>query len=852
MRFSLAATTLLAGLATAAPSSSKNDVNLDKLARRNGMLWFGTAADIPGTSETTDKSYLSILRKKFGEMTPANALKFMYTEPEQNVFNFTQGDYFMDLADHYGHAVRCHNLVWASQVSDWVTSRNWTATELKEVMKNHIFKTVQHFGKRCYAWDVVNEAVNGDGTFSSSVWYDTIGEEYFYLAFQYAQEALAQIHANQVKLYYNDYGIENPGPKADAVLKLVAELRKRGIRIDGVGLESHFIVGETPSLADQLATKKAYIEAGLEVAITELDVRFSQAPFYTAEAQKQQAADYYASVASCKHAGPRCVGVVVWDFDDAYSWIPGTFEGQGGACLYNETLEVKPAFYAAAEALENKPCTLPFDRRYVRFDVDALCNVAVVADDEPSPIITIEKMEGGFSKALLIQKENGKEGIAKVPCRIAGPAGLTTASEHTGIPVPRVLAWSSDSSSPVGAEYIVMEKAAGVPLFQRWADMAEIDRLQLIKNLTKLEAQLSSIGFPAYGGLYLRADTGAQQSNYQMLNESIDPSHTFCIGPSCDRSFDIDPDTALGQSKGHLNQGPWNTISDVGICIAKRELSPLSRKRLDRPPTFYQGSVEEQAELLQSTMSLMPLLDSHPALVKSGRPILWHTDLHMGNIYVAPDESSQVVSLIDFQSLSVLLAFLQAQWPIFLKPPPNYPKGFVQPRLPDDFDELDEESKSLAQQEWSQAKWAKAYEVSTYLEDRFAYDAMNVPRVFRELFIRCAEVSEVGVVPLRACLIEMFQNWSGLGFTGQCPLSFTEEEIKTHERQFTEYEAWHEVQRLAWECLDTDAEGWIAPQLDITEKRRQNRALLSTFLERTAGEWSPEEARQMWPFPEEA
>ncbi|KAH2815168.1 hypothetical protein KXV23_002917 [Aspergillus fumigatus] len=843
MRFSLAATALLAGLATAAPSSNKNNVNLDKLARRNGMLWFGTAADIPGTSETTDKPYLSILRKQFGEMTPANALKFMYTEPEQNVFNFTQGDYFMDLADHYGHAVRCHNLVWASQVSDWVTSRNWTATELKEVMKNHIFKTVQHFGKRCYAWDVVNEAINGDGAFSSSVWYDTIGEEYFYLAFQYAQEALAQIHANQVKLYYNDYGIENPGPKADAVLKLVAELRKRGIRIDGVGLESHFIVGETPSLADQLATKKAYIEAGLEVAITELDVRFSQAPFYTAEAQKQQAADYYASVASCKHAGPRCVGVVVWDFDDAYSWIPGTFEGQGGACLYNETLE------------------RPFDRRYVRFDVDALCNVAVVADDEPSPIITIEKMEGGFSKALLIQKENGKEGIAKVPCRIAGPAGLTTASEvgvleyirkHTGIPVPRVLAWSSDSSSPVGAEYIVMEKAAGVPLFQRWADMADIDRLQLIKNLTKLEAQLSPIGFPAYGGLYLRADTGAQQSNYQMLNESIDPSHTFCIGPSCDRSFDIDPDTAVGQSKGHLNQGPWNTISDVGICIAKRELSPLSRKRLDRPPTFYQGSVEEQAKLLQSTMSLMPLLDSYPALVKSGRPILWHTDLHMGNIYVAPDESSQIVSLIDFQSLSVLLAFLQAQWPIFLKPPPNYPKGFVQPRLPDDFDELDEESKSLAQQEWSQAKWAKAYEVSTYLEDRFAYDAMNVPRVFRELFIRCAEVSEVGVVPLRACLIEMFQNWSGLGFTGQCPLSFTEEEIKTHERQFTEYEAWHEVRRLAWECLDTDAEGWIAPQLDITEKRRQNRALLSTFLERTAGEWSPEEARQMWPFPEEA
>jgi endo-1,4-beta-xylanase len=75
MRFSLAATTLLAGLGTAAPSSNNNNVNLDKIARRNGMLWFGTAADIPGTSETSDKSYLKVLQKQFGEMTPANALK---------------------------------------------------------------------------------------------------------------------------------------------------------------------------------------------------------------------------------------------------------------------------------------------------------------------------------------------------------------------------------------------------------------------------------------------------------------------------------------------------------------------------------------------------------------------------------------------------------------------------------------------------------------------------------------------------------------------------------------------------------------------------------------------------------
>lgn len=176
----------------------------------------------------------------------------------------------------------------------------------------------------------------------------------------------------------------------------------------------------------------------------------------------------------------------------------------------------------------------------------------------------------------------------------------------------------------------------------------------------------------------------------------------------------------------------------------------------------------------------------------------------------------------------------------------------MQPKLPEEFDELDKESQSLALQELSQAKLAKAYEVSTYLEDRVAHDAMDVPRVFRELFIRCGEVSEVAVIPLRACLIEIFQNWSSLGFTGPCPFSFNKEEINTHEQQFTKYQAWHEVQRLAWECLDTNAEGWVPPQLDITEKRRQNRELLSMFIEQMAGEKSPEEAMKMWLFPDEA
>lgn len=250
-------------------------------------------------------------------------------------------------------------------------------------------------------------------------------------------------------------------------------------------------------------------------------------------------------------------------------------------------------------------------------------------------------------------------------------------------------------------------------------------------------------------------------------------------------------------------------------------------------------------------MRLMELLDSNQILRSACQPTLWHTDLHMGNIFIDPNECSRIVSLIDFQSTSILPAFLQAQWPIFLRPPRNhdYVRGLFQPKLPDDFDELDEESKTIALREWSQVKLAKAYEVSTYLEDRAAHNAMNVPRVFRELFTRCGEVSEVGIIPLRECLIEISQNWSSLGFSGKCPYSFNQAEIDEHEHQFAEYLTWHEIQALAEECLDTDAEGWIAPQLDIKEKRKQNKELMALYIERVAGEKSTEEAKAMWPFP---
>lgn len=203
---------------------------------------------------------------------------------------------------------------------------------------NHVTHLVEYFGDRCYAWDVVNEALSDSGTgnladnstWRSDIWYNTIGPNYVAVAFK-AAEAAVKANKLKVKLYYNDYNIESAGNKATAAQALVKSLKDAGIQIDGAGLQSHFIVGSTPSRAAQTANMNAFAALGVDVAITELDIRTTVPA--TAAAQQQQVVDYASSVGACADVD-ACVGVTAWDFDDAYSWIPSTFPGQGYGDLF--------------------------------------------------------------------------------------------------------------------------------------------------------------------------------------------------------------------------------------------------------------------------------------------------------------------------------------------------------------------------------------------------------------------------------------------------------------------------------------------------------------------------------------
>ncbi|KAI0737567.1 endo-beta-1,4-glucanase [Daedaleopsis nitida] len=315
------------------PGSTANVAGLHALAKQAGKLYFGSATDNP---ELTNTAYTAILdnNQMFGQTTATNSMKWDATEPQQGVFTFTNGDVIANLAKRNGQLLRGHNCVWHNQLPAWVTNGHFNSQQLTSIVQTHCSTLVGHYKGQVYAWDVINEPFNDDGSFRQSVFFTTTGQGYIAAALRAARAA-----DPNAKLYINDFNIEGTGVKATAMKNLIRSLKQQGVPIDGVGLQAHFIVGEVPTTLVQ--NMQEFTALGVEVAITELDVRMTLPE--TAALLAQQQRDYQTVVAACQ-AVQGCVGITLWDFTDKFSWVPGTFAGQGAACPWDANLVRKPAF----------------------------------------------------------------------------------------------------------------------------------------------------------------------------------------------------------------------------------------------------------------------------------------------------------------------------------------------------------------------------------------------------------------------------------------------------------------------------------------------------------------------------
>ncbi|MFJ6406472.1 endo-1,4-beta-xylanase [Streptomyces hydrogenans] len=341
-RLTAAAALLAAAALGLAGPASAADAPLRDLADARG-IYLGTAV----TGGKLTGGYADTAAAQFGSVTPGNEMKWGSVEPVRGQFSWTGADRVVDFAEAHGQEVRGHTLVWHSQLPSWVENGTWTPDALRAVMTDHVTTEVSRYRGRVDHWDVVNEPLNEDGTLRRSVFGATLGESYIGDAFRAARAA-----DPAARLYVNDYSTDGLGAKSDGMYALVERLLAQGVPIDGVGFQAHLILGQVPSTLE--ANLRRFAELGVDVAITELDIRM---PLPATDAKlAQQKADYAAVTRACL-AVTRCAGLTVWGFTDSDSWIPDFFPGQGAATPYDENLNPKPAYAGIAEALA--PVTPP-------------------------------------------------------------------------------------------------------------------------------------------------------------------------------------------------------------------------------------------------------------------------------------------------------------------------------------------------------------------------------------------------------------------------------------------------------------------------------------------------------------
>ncbi|KAI5121546.1 hypothetical protein M0805_002605 [Coniferiporia weirii] len=305
-----------------------------------GARYFGAALGAGHLSNASDLNFRTVAAQQLSGATPENEMKWDATEPSQGVFTFDQGDQVALFAVSNEMRLRGHTLVWHSQLPAWVSTL--TGDSLLSAMNNHITTVMTHFTGKTFAWDVVNEAFNDDGTLGASPFLTQLGSSYIETAFTTARAA-----DPTAKLYINDFNTEGENAKSDAMLSLVQTLKASNL-IDGVGFQSHFIVGEVPT--DLQANLQRFADAGVDVAITELDVRM---PVPASAANlAQQAVDYAFVVDACL-AVSRCVGITIWGITDLYSWVPGTFPDQGAALPWDDSYNEKASFTSTLNALSS-------------------------------------------------------------------------------------------------------------------------------------------------------------------------------------------------------------------------------------------------------------------------------------------------------------------------------------------------------------------------------------------------------------------------------------------------------------------------------------------------------------------
>jgi endo-1,4-beta-xylanase len=242
-------------------NAQKTTVTL-KNAFKNDF-YIGTALNSDQINEK-DAVQNKLITSQFSAITPENIMKCEVIHPQWNTYNFEMSDKYVAYGKKNKMFVVGHALVWHEQLAPFVKNIK-SKDSLQLFLTNHITTVAGKYKGKVDGWDVVNEALNEDGTYRKSIFFEKLGENFLIDAFKLAEKA-----APNTELYYNDYNIEQPKKRIGA-LALLTKIKNSGARIDGVGIQGHWGL-DGPPVKDIEESIIAYAKLGLKVMITELDV----------------------------------------------------------------------------------------------------------------------------------------------------------------------------------------------------------------------------------------------------------------------------------------------------------------------------------------------------------------------------------------------------------------------------------------------------------------------------------------------------------------------------------------------------------------------------------------------------
>jgi endo-1,4-beta-xylanase len=313
-----------------------------------------------------DVASAALIKREFNAISPENVLKWALVHPQPDRYDFGPSDAYVAFGERNGMFVVGHTLVWHSQVPAWVfqdaQGQPLSRDALLARMKEHIQTVVGRYKGRIKGWDVVNEALNEDGTLRETPWMKIIGPDYIAKAFEYTHEV-----DPAAELYYNDYNLDYAA-KRDGAVRLVRSLLDRGIPVRAIGSQEHLKL-TTPTAAAVDSSIRAFASLGVKVNVTELDIDLlppatrntgadvsmragpapSLNPYATAlpDSMQQALARRYEDLFRVYLANEDAIDrITFWGVADSDSWLNGwPVPGRTSyPLLFDRQLKPKPAY----------------------------------------------------------------------------------------------------------------------------------------------------------------------------------------------------------------------------------------------------------------------------------------------------------------------------------------------------------------------------------------------------------------------------------------------------------------------------------------------------------------------------